>query len=26
LIYVDPQRQAVHDRLLGTRLLRVPPR
>lgn len=26
LIYVDPQRQAVHDRLLGTRLMRVAPR
>ena len=25
LIYLDPQRQAVHDRLLGTRLLRAPP-
>ena len=24
LVYLDPQRQAVHDRLLGTRLLRVP--
>ena len=24
LIYLDPERQAVHDRLLGTRLLRVP--
>ena len=23
LVYLDPQRQAVHDRLLGTRLLRV---
>ena len=23
LIYLDPQRQAAHDRLLGTRLLRV---